>query len=169
MERKLASVQRVKRIDPIKNRDKIAMATVLGWHVIVRKDEIKEGDLIVYIETDSILPDTEPFKDIPEKKRRIRMRKMAGVYSQGICFPLSILPEWNYEEGDDATASRSMSRMSAMGKAHGIITGTARACRRSGGHASVSPAGSGRSSSTSRTMLISQKVLYLRLTKLGAS
>jgi len=103
MQRKLASIQRVKRIDPIPNRDKIVLATVLGWHVIVRKDEIKEGDLVVYIETDSILPDSETFKDIPEKKRRIRMMKMAGVYSQGICFPLSILPEWNYEEGDDVT------------------------------------------------------------------
>ena len=103
MERKLASIQRVKRIDPIEGRDKIVLATVLGWHVIVRKDEIKEGDLVVYIETDSILPDSEAFKDIPEKKRRIRMMKMAGVYSQGICFPLSILPEWNYEEGDDVT------------------------------------------------------------------
>lgn len=29
--------------------------------------------------------------------------KMAGVLSQGICFPLSLLPEGNYEVGDDVT------------------------------------------------------------------
>lgn len=29
--------------------------------------------------------------------------KMSGVLSQGICFPLSILPEGNYEIGDDVT------------------------------------------------------------------
>ena len=101
--RKLASVQRIIKTEPIPNRDRIVLATVLGWHVIVRKEEMKTGDLVVYVETDSVLPDGEKFADIPHDKRRIRMMKMAGVYSQGICFPLSILPEGDYKVGDDVT------------------------------------------------------------------
>lgn len=103
MERKLASIQKIIKTEPIPNRDRIVLATVLGWHVIVRKEEMKPGDLVVYVETDSILPDCEKFADIPRDKRRIRMMKMAGVYSQGICFPLSILPNGGYKEGDDVT------------------------------------------------------------------
>ena len=102
--RKLASIQKIIKTEPIPNRDKIVLATVLGWHVIVRKEEMKPGDLVVYVETDSILPDNEKFADIPKDKRRIRMMKMAGVYSQGICFPLSILPNGAYQEGDDVTS-----------------------------------------------------------------
>ena len=103
MERKLASIQKIIKVEPIPNRDRIVLATVLGWHVIVRKDEMKPGDLVVYVETDSVLLDNEKFSDIPHNKRRIRMMKMAGVYSQGICFPLSILPDGGYKLGDDVT------------------------------------------------------------------
>ena len=103
--RKLASIQRVKAVHPIEGRDRIVLADILGWHVIVRKDEIHEGDEVVYIETDSILPDGEAFKEVPPKKRHIRIMKMAGTYSQGIAFPLSILPGdiREYEEGQDVT------------------------------------------------------------------
>lgn len=102
--RKLASIQKVTATHPIEGRDRIVLADVLGWHVIVRKEDIHAGDLVVYCETDSILPTTIPgFEDKSAGKRHIRMMKMAGVYSQGICFPLSILPKGEYHEGDDVT------------------------------------------------------------------
>ena len=35
MERKLASVQVIKELNPIKDADRIECATILGWQVIV--------------------------------------------------------------------------------------------------------------------------------------
>lgn len=37
--RKLASIKLIADIQPIAGKDRIVLATVDGWHVIVRKDE----------------------------------------------------------------------------------------------------------------------------------
>jgi len=103
MGRKLASIKVVSEMMPIDGRDKIMLGMVDGWQVIINKDQIKQGDKVVYCEIDSVLPETEQFEFLRSKKFRIKTMKMAGVISQGICFPLSILPPGNYEVGDDVT------------------------------------------------------------------
>lgn len=105
MSRHLASIRTVKAIDPIPGRDRIVLATVDGWHVIVRKDEYQVGDMCVYIEPDSVLPEREEFEFLRSKNFTIKTMKMAGVISQGICFPLSILTQNknHYHVGDDVT------------------------------------------------------------------
>lgn len=111
-ERKLASVQKITDITPIEGRDRIVLATVEGWHVIVSKEDFKVGDLCVYIEIDSVLPERPEFEQARKRGSRIRTMKMAGVYSEGIVYPLTILPNiiddhtisYNqYHEGDDVT------------------------------------------------------------------
>lgn len=101
--RKLASIQRIVDIKPIENADVIEVASVLGWHVVVKKGEFKVGDLVVYCEVDSVLPDKEEFQFLANKRFRIRTVKMRGQVSQGICFPLSILPEPIEVEDTDVT------------------------------------------------------------------
>lgn len=102
--RKLASVQEIAWKKPIEGRDRIELCGVLGWSLITKKDEFAIGDKCVYIEIDSVLPADNPnFAFLESKKYRIKTMKMAGVYSQGICFPLSILPEKNWQVGDDVT------------------------------------------------------------------
>ena len=103
-ERKLASVQKIKNLEPIEDRDRIELATVEGWKVIVGKGDFKIGDLCVYIEIDSVLPDRPEFEQARKRSNRIRTMKMAGVYSEGIVYPLSILPDGDWKEGDDVTA-----------------------------------------------------------------
>jgi RNA ligase (TIGR02306 family) len=91
-ERKLASVQRIDRIRPINGADNIEVAEVLGWECVVKKDEFKQGDLCVYIEIDSIVPDNKPyFSFMKERKYRVRTVKLRGQISQGLVCPLSIL------------------------------------------------------------------------------
>lgn len=102
--RKLASIQEIVWKRPIEGRDKIELCGVLGWSLITKKDEFQVGDKCVYIEIDSVLPADNPqFAFLESKKYRIKTMKMAGVYSQGICFPLSILPEKDWKIGDDVT------------------------------------------------------------------
>ena len=56
MSRKLASIQRIWKIEPIEGADRIELAYVLGWQCVVNKDKFKVGDLAVYFEIDSFLP-----------------------------------------------------------------------------------------------------------------
>jgi hypothetical protein len=103
MSRKLASIQRIVELNSIKDADKIEVAKVLGWELVVKKNEFKVGELCVYIEIDSILPEKPEFEFMRERKFRVKTIKLRGQVSQGICFPLSILPPGNYNEGDDVT------------------------------------------------------------------
>ncbi len=102
--RKLASIQKLTSLSPIEGADSIEHATVLGWHLVVKKDEFKVNDLVVYCEVDSILPDKPEFEFLRPRGMRIKTVKLRGQISQGICFPLSILPEgFNIEEDADCT------------------------------------------------------------------
>lgn len=98
------SVQEVKEVAPIENADAIEVVTVLGWKVVSKKGEFKVGDKVVYAEIDSLFPKEDArFSFLESVGYRIRTVKMRGQVSQGICFPLSILPEGTYEVGDDVT------------------------------------------------------------------
>lgn len=97
--RKLASIQRILDLTPIENADRIELASVLGWQVIVGKGIYKVGDLAVFFEIDAVPPATPVFEWLwaplaaPTPSFRIRTKKMKGVISQGILVPLSELVE----------------------------------------------------------------------------
>ena len=113
MERKLASIQLIDKIEPIPGADAIDVATVLGWKVVVRKNDFEPGDMCVYVEVDSVLPEREEFEFLRKgcwvdkhgfKGFRIRTVRLLKQLSQGICFPTSILPGVElYRVGDDVT------------------------------------------------------------------
>lgn len=48
-ERKLAHIETIAEIKPIKGADKIELAYVLGWQCVVKKGEFKVGDKIIYV------------------------------------------------------------------------------------------------------------------------
>ena len=106
MERKLASIQIINDLKPIEGKDRILQANVLGWSLIVGKDDFKVGDKCVYIEVDSVLDPNNPvFEQARKRSSRIKTIKMAGIYSQGIAYPLSAFkmnPD-KYNVGDDVT------------------------------------------------------------------
>lgn len=85
----------------------IGLAAVDGWGVIVQKSQFNAGDKCVYVEIDSVMPEKPEFEFLRKRDFRIRTMKMAGVISQGICFPLDILPPKKngaeYKTGEDVT------------------------------------------------------------------
>ena len=104
MSRSLAHIEEIKNIHPINGKDRIVLAEVLGWTVIVQKSDFHLGDKVIYVEIDSVLPEKPEFEFLRSKNFRIKTMKMAGCLSQGICFPLSILPQdREYNIGDDVT------------------------------------------------------------------
>ena len=70
--RKLATIREIKSIKPIEGADRIVCAIVDGWECVVKKDEFKEGEKIIYIEIDSIVPDTQDFEFMRDRKFRVR-------------------------------------------------------------------------------------------------
>jgi RNA ligase (TIGR02306 family) len=111
MERKLASIQRIRNIEPIPGADAIEKATVLGWQLVVKKNEFVTGELCVYVEIDSVLPDYAAFEFLRPRNFRIRTVKLRGQISQGICFPLSLLPEGIVaEEGLDVAEALKITK-----------------------------------------------------------
>lgn len=93
MERKLASIQKVLDIQPIPGADSIEVLTVLGWKVVAKKGEFKVGDMVVYCEVDSILPEKPEFEFLRKAHFRIKTIRLKGQVSQGIVFPLSIVAD----------------------------------------------------------------------------
>jgi RNA ligase (TIGR02306 family) len=91
--RKLASIQMIKSLQVIEGADTIEKATVLGWQLVVKKGEFKAGDLCVYCEIDSLMPERPEFEFLKPRGMRIKTIRLRGQVSQGICLPISILPE----------------------------------------------------------------------------
>ena len=85
-ERELAYVVKVDEIRPIEGADRVEIAIVNGWHIMVRKDQFKPGDLAVYFEIDSKVPAEEPFMFLEPKHFKIKTQKYfkGTVISQGL-------------------------------------------------------------------------------------
>lgn len=131
MPRVLASIQTVNAIEPIPNADAIERIRVLGWWVVAKKGEFKPGDPVVYCEIDSLLPERPEFEFLrPSSFKpaqidatgqtvlppgfRIKTVKLRGQVSQGICFPLSLLPSGIPREvGSDVTAALGICKWEA--------------------------------------------------------
>ena len=96
----LSTISVIQKIEPIPERDRIVLATVENYKVIVKKDEFQVGDKCIYVYYDAALPIKPEFeflrKNSYSKKYdvfRIRAMKMAGVISEGLVLPLTVLPE----------------------------------------------------------------------------
>ena len=74
--RALAHIEEVVSIKPIEGADNIELIQVLGWQLVAKKDEFKVGDLCVYIEIDSQVPETdERFKFLSKKSWKVKTMK----------------------------------------------------------------------------------------------
>lgn len=100
MNRKLASVQRVKDIHPIEGADRIEMLQILNWECVAKKGEFSVGDLVIYFEIDSLLPDIPLFEWLRGSswsqklnKYRIRTQTLRGQISQGLIVSIDLLSD----------------------------------------------------------------------------
>ena len=97
----LSVISTIKSIKPIEGKDRIVLANVENYNVIVNKEDFKVGDKCIYIFYDSFLPVRDEFEFLRARAFssrfgggfRIRPLKLGGVISEGLVLPLSILPE----------------------------------------------------------------------------
>ncbi len=104
--RSLAHVERISWVKPIEGADNIELIGVLGWNCIAKIGEFEKGDLCVYIEIDSKVPEKEWSEFLRAKHFKIKTMKLSkfNVISQGIALPIGIFDvEIPQKEGADVT------------------------------------------------------------------
>lgn len=97
---KLASVEIITDIQPIPDADNIVTAFILGWKVVVKKNEFNIGDKVCYIQIDTVVPELPEYEFLRERNFRVRTIKLKGQISQGLIVPL---PKGSFKEGQDIT------------------------------------------------------------------
>ncbi len=109
---KLAYIQTIENILPINGADNIVEITFKenGWTCIAKKDNFNKNDKCVFIEIDSIVPETDTFEFLRKNNFRVNTMKLNkfGVISQGLALPFSEFPNIQqklekFEIGTDIT------------------------------------------------------------------
>lgn len=128
-----ANIVKIAQIDKHPNADTLEIIRIGEYQVVSKIGQFKVGDLGIYIQPDSVVPQTEPFKFIweqymcvpidagteyyvPEKRRRITVRKFRGEWSEGLLLPVtdfgfhdngngycSLLETYYFKENDDVS------------------------------------------------------------------
>ncbi len=103
--RQLARIVRIDQLLPIPKADRIEIAVVGGWEVVVQKGEHQVGDSVCYFEIDSAIPFNHPLwgdmdkqylrtridKTTKEAFAVIRTIRLRGALSQGLTLPMRYL------------------------------------------------------------------------------
>lgn len=105
--RELAYVVKIDSISSM-NADRLECAHVLGWNIVVGKNEFKPGDKAVYFEIDSQLPAKKPFSDMEflvSKHYKVKTQRIRKIASQGLLVSFDSFgwPQDKYEVGDFLT------------------------------------------------------------------
>jgi RNA ligase (TIGR02306 family) len=132
--RKLATIRKINDIKSIPNADAIEVATVDGWQVVVKRGEYKIGDLAIYCEIDSWIPNSiasflskgkEPrvYQNIAGE--RLRTVKLRGQISQGLLLPCNIIPR-QVELGEDVSEELNINKweMEIPAQLRGTVRGS---------------------------------------------
>lgn len=125
--RELAYLVKITDVKAHPNADRLDIAVINGWECIVGKGEFTKGQLGVYFEIDSLLPDVEPFNQmefLKSKHYKIKGQKIRGSYSMGLLMSLDNFSntdwgkglqkkaiEWNLANFDEKAEVRFLTQM----------------------------------------------------------
>ena len=98
-ERELAYTVLIDSIEPIEGSDNCEAAVVGGWRIMVRKGTFKMGDIAIYFEIDSKVPQLPEFEFLAKKHYTIKTQKYTfggkgNFISQGLLMSLSDFPQY---------------------------------------------------------------------------
>lgn len=90
------------------NADTLSFTKVFGEEVVFRTGDFKEGGLAVYVPVEAVIPMTvrgTEFLGSEARHRRIKAKRLRGLYSEGLLLPLNVLggdqPASYWKEGMD--------------------------------------------------------------------
>lgn len=99
-------VVRIAEVKKHPNADRLELIPISGFQIVAGKGQFKVGDLAVYVPPDSVVPEKSyysflwerdgggnirpPFDGpVPEKYRRVTVKKLRKEYSEGLLMPLT--------------------------------------------------------------------------------
>lgn len=102
--RELAYVAKITDIKPLDGYDRVEYAKIGdGWWCVVKKGDFNIGDLAIYFEVDSKLPERAEFEFCAKYNYRVKTQKMCKVLSQGLLMHPKDLNLKNIKEGEGLT------------------------------------------------------------------
>lgn len=104
---KLATIEKISEVIQHPNADRLTIYKLEGmaWRVI-SGEKFNIGDKVVYIKTDTIVPEKEEFEFLRKNKFRVNCIRLRGEYSNGLILPINIdsLPDEDFlHQGLDVT------------------------------------------------------------------
>lgn len=105
---KLATVERVLAAEHHPNADKLDIIKVLGYEAIVGRDQYQAGDLVVFVQPDSILPSDQAWAaDLLRytSKNRVKAIRLRGSWSMGLVLSDAVLDNFDaaFIEGEEVS------------------------------------------------------------------
>lgn len=82
--RELAYLTIVDAIEPIEGKDRVEAAVIGGWKTMVKKGAFNPGDIGIYFEVDSKLPEKPEYEFTAKYHYKIKTQKFKQFYSQGL-------------------------------------------------------------------------------------
>jgi len=125
--RKLASVQQVLEVSPIYHPADGSLTTLdlvrfadIAWQCVAKRGEFNPGDLAVYIEISTVVPEHPVFEFLRSKKFKVKTVRLCGQLSQGLALPISVLDQFlmlnggpafgNWTVGEDVSETIGVTR-----------------------------------------------------------
>lgn len=112
-------ISKITSLKEIDGADRIELAQVNGWTSIVQKGIHKEGDLILCITTDAVIPqelaDKWGVANYLRKGNRVRTVKLKGVYSECVLIPQFDLFKSDAKSSNRAIINEGKDMMSFLG------------------------------------------------------
>jgi len=95
---KLATIEKITVLKEHSNADALEIVEVLGYQAVVPIGLHKEGDLVVYIQPDTMLPKDQEWAEeyIRYSPKRVKAVRLRGEWSEGVVAPLS---KWDGDTG----------------------------------------------------------------------
>jgi RNA ligase (TIGR02306 family) len=132
----LATFETITEIIPIEGADRIELAKVQAWQSVIRKNDYKVGDQVIFVPIDTVLTPAVWNKHLwdkndPTKPIRVRTVRMRGAVSQGLIFPKSLVSAQEiFDHMDDPTEDVSIAGMLGITKyekqIHASLAGVAK-------------------------------------------
>lgn len=98
-------VEKIREITPHSNADRLELATIQGWQVVILKDSMSVGDFVFYVPPDCMLPEraakTFGVEKYLGKHGRVKKIRLRGEVSLGLCVPVGVA-DTPFMLGEDA-------------------------------------------------------------------
>lgn len=88
---KLASIEKIEKVYEHPNADALELVKVLGYQCVVPIGKYNDGDIIVFIQPDTVLPKDQEWAEeyLKYSPKRVKAVRLRGEWSEGIVAPMT--------------------------------------------------------------------------------